>query len=274
MFIVNQEKCTGCGKCVADCFPRDIKISENGKAVIRNRTCIACGHCVAICPVNAVTCDHLDMAEVVEYNADDFDIAPEKMMNFIHFRRTIRNFKNQALTQEEIMRIINAGRFTQTGGNLQDVSFIVVQKELNALKDLIFESLNEAAKFFIKEVEEGKRESSGYAKLWLKMYEAYQIDPVANDRLFFNAPAIIVVVADSQVNGALASSNMELMINAMGLGTMFSGFFIRASAMNPKIADFLGVADRTKIVTCMVVGHPNVTYKRTVPRNKPNVVWL
>jgi nitroreductase len=259
---------------VADCFPKDIKMDESGKAFIRNRACIACGHCVAICPVNAVTCDHLDMQEVVEYDAAAFDIAPENLMNFIHFRRTIRNFKDLPLTKDQIMRIIDAGRFTQTGGNLQDVSFIVVQEKLDTLKDLIFESLNEAAKFFIQEVEEGKRESSGYAKLWLKMYEAYRIDPVANDRLFFNAPAIIVVVSNSQVNGALASSNMELMINAMGLGTMFSGFFKRASLMNPKIADFLGVADFNNIVTCMVVGYPNVTYQRTVPRNKPNVSWL
>ena len=41
--------------------------------------------------------------------------------------------------------------------------------------------------------------------------------------------AVIIVTANSEVNGALASSNMELMTNALGLGTFFSGFFVRAA---------------------------------------------
>ena len=274
MYIVNQDKCIGCKKCVADCFPMDIKMNEAGKAEIRNITCIACGHCIAICPSNAVSTDNFDMDEVVEYQKETFDIDPERMLNFIKFRRSIRNFKTDPITKEEIMQIIDAGRFTQTGGNLQDVKFTVITEQLNELKKMTYESLNEAAKIFISEFEEGKRESFGYAKLWLKMYESFEKDPTGFDRLFFNAPALIVVSADSQVNGALASSNMEMMINAMGLGTMFSGFFIRALHMNPAISNFIGITDHTKIVTCMVVGKPNVKYMRTVPRKKPDVRWI
>jgi len=272
MFIVNEEKCIGCGKCVGDCFPSDIKMND-GKAFIRNKTCIACGHCIAICPINAVTTDSFDMSEVVPYNAETFDIEPETLMNFIKFRRSVRKFKAEPVTRKQLDTIIESGRFTQTGGNLQDVAYVVVEKDLKALKDLTYESLNEAAKFFIKEVEDGKRKSSGYAKLWLKMYDAYKADPENNDRLFFNAPVIIIVTANSTVNGALASSNMELMTNALGLGTMFSGFFIRALQMNTKICDFIGVTDASKVATCMVIGHPAVKYERTVPRNQAIVSW-
>ena len=75
------------------------------------------------------------------------------------------------------------------------------------------------------------------------MYEENQKDPNSNDNLFFNAPAVIIVTASSEINGGLASSNMELMTNALGLGTFFSGFFIRAAKSSEKISDFLGVKE-------------------------------
>ena len=39
MMQVDAEKCIGCGKCVEDCFPKDIKM-DHGKAKINNLTCI------------------------------------------------------------------------------------------------------------------------------------------------------------------------------------------------------------------------------------------
>ena len=109
--------------------------------------------------------------------------------------------------------------------------------------------------------------------MWVKMYEQYKENPLEKDKLFFNAPAIIVVVANSDVSGALASSNMELMTNTLGLGTFFSGFFVRAAMGNKKIMDFLEVKEGKQIVTCMIIGYPNVKYLRTVPRKKAEVCW-
>ncbi len=43
-----------------------------------------------------------------------------------------------------------------------------------------------------------------YAELWLKMYEKYLENPNFNDKLFFNAPALIIVTANSVVDGAPA----------------------------------------------------------------------
>ena len=112
-----------------------------------------------------------------------------------------------------------------------------------------------------------------YAEMWISMYNGYKEDPKGADRLFFNAPAIIVTVSDSQVNASLASSNMELMTDALGLGTFFSGFFVKAANENKNIKEFLGLKESDQIVTCMVIGYPNVTYKRTVPRKDAVISW-
>ncbi|AGK99008.1 nitroreductase family protein [Clostridium pasteurianum] len=271
MMKIDTEKCIGCGQCVKDCFPMDIEILD-GKAKINNKNCIKCGHCIAVCPKDAVSMDEYSMEDVKDYDKESFSIAPDTLLNFIKFRRTVRQFKNKQVEEEKIAKIIEAGRFTETGSNMQDPSYIVVREGLEQLKDLTFESLKSMGEYVLNNHTPETRLYRRYAKMWLKMYEEYKENP-KNDKIFFNAPVVIVITASSQVNGALASSNMELMVNALGLGTFFSGFFVRAAQESKEIKDFLGVKRRKEIVTCMILGYPDVKYLRTVPRKEADVSW-
>lgn len=269
---VDVEKCIGCGQCVKDCFPNDIEIAD-GKAKINNVTCIKCGHCIAICPKNAVSIDEYDMGDVKEYNKEEFSVDADQLLNFIKFRRSIRHFKKREVEEDKIAKIIEAGRFTQTGGNFQDVSYIVVREGLQELKALAFETLNEIGKNILANLNQETMKFKRYAKTFIRLYELYKENPNENDKLFFNAPVVIIVTADSQVNGALASSNMELMTNALGLGTMFSGFFVNAAQKSKEIKEFIGLKEGKQIVTCMVIGYPDVKYLRTVPRKEADISW-
>lgn len=272
MLKVDIEKCIGCGKCVKDCFLKDIEMVD-GKARIKNETCIKCGHCIAICPKNAVTTDEYNMDEVKEFNREEFSIEAEKLLNFIKFRRTVRQFKDKKIEKEKLIKIIEAGRFTQTGSNSQGVSYIVVSEKLEELKTLTMKTLKTAGENILADLNAETTKFKRYAEMWIKMYEEYEKNPNENDKLFFNAPSVVIVTADSDINGGLASSNMELMINALGLGTFFSGFFVKASQVNKEIVDFLGVKEGQKIVSCMVIGYPDVKYLRTVPRKEADISW-
>lgn len=272
MMKVDVNKCVGCAQCVKDCFLNAIEIKE-GKADIDNQRCFKCGHCIAVCPKNAVSTDEYNMEDVKEYNKENFAVEADNLLNFIKFRRTTRQFKNKQVETEKIASIIEAGRFTQTGSNMQDVSYTVVRDGLDELKELTLESLKNIGETMLANLTPETMVYKRYAEMWIAMYEEYQKNPKENDKLFFNAPAIIVVTANSQVNGALASSNMELMTNAVGLGTFFSGFFVRAAQGNEKIKNFIGVEEGKEIVTCMVIGYPDVRYFRTVPRKEANVNW-
>ena len=94
MFKVDREICIACEQCIKDCPVNDIYLKE-GKAHIKNEACIKCGHCIAICPVKAVSTDDYDMNEVIEYNKEDFEISPDRLLNFIKFRRSVRRFKDK-----------------------------------------------------------------------------------------------------------------------------------------------------------------------------------
>jgi nitroreductase/NAD-dependent dihydropyrimidine dehydrogenase PreA subunit len=272
MMIVDKKKCVGCGLCIKDCFPRDIEIIE-GKAQINNKTCFKCGHCIAICPTNAISMDDYNMKDVIEYDKEKFQVDSDNLLNFIKFRRTIRQFKNKKVETEKISKIIEAGRFTETGGNMQDVSYIVLRENLEELRKLTLESLKNIGEYILANLTPNTIVHKKYANLWINMYREYKENPHSEDRIFFNAPAIIVVTANSQVNGALASSNMELMTNALGLGNIFSGFFVKAANESKDIKDFLQIKEGKEIVTCMVIGYPDVKYKRTVPRKAADIYW-
>jgi MinD superfamily P-loop ATPase len=52
---IDEEKCTGCGKCVTPCAEGAIQI-VNGKAkVLREELCDGAGFCLAVCPEGALT---------------------------------------------------------------------------------------------------------------------------------------------------------------------------------------------------------------------------
>ncbi|MEA4805724.1 MULTISPECIES: nitroreductase family protein [Acetobacterium] len=273
MIKIDQEKCIGCGACVEDCFTRDLVI-EADKAKVLNKTCIKCGHCIAICPVNAVSISDYDMSEVKEYEAASFDIEPENLLNFIKFRRSVRQFKDQPIEKEKLETIIEAGRFTPTGGNRQPVSFVVVQDQLSELTGLALESLNNLGKVLLADREKTPPLIAYYAERWLQMYEGYLANPQKTTDLFFNAQAVVIIVSESPIDGGLAASSMELMTHAQGLGMFYSGFFVRAAANSEKIRRFLGIEETNKqVIACQVMGYPKVSYQRTVPRKKPVVSW-
>ena len=273
MFNVDKEKCITCKQCINDCPVNDIVLKDN-KAYIKNESCIKCGHCVAICPTKAVSTNDYNMKDVIEYDKEYFTIDSDNLLNFIKFRRSVRNFKNKKIEKENIEKIIEAGRFTQTSTNSQDVSYTVVINKLDELKDLAFKALNKKGEYILNNLTPDTEYLKRYATLWTYFYKMYKEDPIKNDKLLFNAPAVIIVTANNELNGALAASKMDLMVDALGLGTFYSGFLQIATDGNNEILDLLKINNKKKVVACMVIGYPNVKYKRTVPRKDAEINWI
>lgn len=273
--IVNTDKCIGCTLCTQDCIVNDIEMVD-GKSHIKNETCIKCGHCIAICPVKAISSDDetdYSMDEVIEYNKDTFEMDSENLMNFMKFRRSVRLFKKDEVEDEKIEKILEAGKYTQTGSNAQDVSYVIIKDKIQELRKLVLETLNATADNLIND-ENTPKGILVYANMWKKMYEDFLTDPNGEDRLFFKAPLLIAVKANRVVDGGLAAAKMELMVDALGLGTYFSGFLERAVAFNPSLKEFLQIGEGEELVACMVIGYPKVKYKRTVPRKDIKVTRM
>ena len=242
---IDTAKCIGCGKCVKDCVAFALYL-EGGKAKYRDG-CIECGHCYAVCPVGAVDMpgyDKTGCVDVTPMTAIDGDT----FLQAVKSRRTVRQFRPTPVEQEKIDKILEAGRYAPTGANSQNVAFTILGDRQEELE-------RECVRLFRTGVKLGKPFSASLRNADI------------NDRFFFKgAPLVIVVSGRSSVNATLASAYMELTANTLGLGVLYSGFFCGCAALDPKIKATLRLPKGHKAVTCMVIGYPDVTYKRIPPR--------
>ena len=233
---VDKELCIGCGLCKNDCPVNNI-IIENKKSVIKKQDCLMCGHCAAICPTKAITLTGFDEPPIELTNKPKLD--SDELLMAIKSRRSIRKFKDKEVSSEIIKQIIEAGRYTPSAKNSQDVSYIVLDN-----KKSIYE--NEAVKFFRK------------------------IKPIANIAIKYSKEVEI----DDNFSGSLAASNMALMAESYGLGVLFSGYFSDVANNSPKLKKLLGLKRSNHVLTTLVIGYPDVKYRRTAQKEVATVRYL
>lgn len=262
MISIDKHKCVGCGQCAKDCVTNNIELT-GGKAAARG-ACMLCGHCVAICPQGCVSIDDYPMYEVKDYQKETFSIHAEHFLNAVKFRRSVRQFSQKPLEKEKLLRVLEAGRYTETAVNRQGTRFILVQEQLAAFKTLVWEGWRRFAL-------ELKKKDAFRADLFMSYYRAWKSNPL-EDRLFFQAPALLVVASDTPLDGGLASANIETMAVAEGLGVMFDGYIAYAIEHSPQAAEWLEIGQK-KIASCMLLGYPNVRYLRTAPRKPADIIW-
>lgn len=266
MVIINQELCIGCGLCAADCVAGNIKIGDKpeGKKAEVLKPCFSCGHCVAVCPKKAVSIPEYQMEEVEEYQKETFDLQPDNVLHAIKFRRSIREYQNRKIENATLNRIAAAGVYTETAVNSQGVRFIIVQEELDKLKEMAWEGWMAYA---------DQSETPTYpSSEMIRTYNEIRKTHPEMDRLFFNAPAVVIVASEVPLDGGLAAANMEMMSVAEGLGMLFNGFLVRALNHNKEALKWLKVED-CPISAAMLLGYPAITYQRTAPRKHGNV-WI
>ncbi len=262
MVKIDQEKCIGCGRCAEDCIALNIKLKEK-KAKIKQE-CFQCGHCVAVCPVGAVSIPEYDMADVEEYKAEQFCLEPEKVLRSIKFRRSIRSYKPETVKQSDLEQLVQAGRYTATAKNNQDCWFIFVQNNLEQLKSMVWD--------YIDDME--KREGRNIDRELLP-YVSFNRRRKANkkdDYLFRNAPVVLYITSDWSLDAGLAAQNIENMAVSLGMGALYNGFLARISDANAELKTWLGIEGKT-IKACMLLGYPDRSYVRTAPRREANVIW-
>ena len=250
---VNNDLCIGCGLCKNDCPVNNINI-ENKKSVIKNKDCLMCGHCSAICPNEAITLTGFDELPIELTNKQNLDLY--ELLMAIKSRRSIRKFKDKEVPSEIVNQIIEAGRYTPSAKNAQDVSYIVLGENKGKYEEI-------AIKLF--------RKIKPVASLWMKDAKEVTID---NNFFFKNAPIVILVVTKNEINGSLAASNMSLMAESFGLGVLYSGFFSEVVKYSPKLRKLLNLKPKEHIAATLVIGYPDVKYRRTSQKEKANVRYL
>lgn len=260
-FIINQQTCTKCGQCVADCPPRIIAMAGGFPFIPAEKeaACYQCQHCLAICPTAAVSILGLK-AEDSRPLAGNFP-DPGQLEILIKGRRSVRRYQEENLAPELLQQLLEVAWHAPTGVNSRQVLFTVVDEraKMVQLRDEVLAGL--------KQVVQGEGLPAGreFFADFVRMWEEEQIDV-----LFRGAPHLLIASVPANVptplpDCVIALSYFELFAQANGVGTVWNGLAKWAiNDLVPATRQRLGIPDDHLIGYVMAFGKPAVHYARTV----------
>jgi len=183
-------------------------------------------------------------------------LTEQQAYDFLRSRRSVRLFKKQVPSKEDILKLLDICRYAPTAGNSQGMYFTVISNP-----DTIAKIRQATADWMAEEVEKGT-ENKRYFKAVLRTFHEKKADIIERD-----AP-VLVFVSTRRLNVTGVSNSeqclayAELFAPAVGLGTTIAGFIQTCAIAGYKpLTDLVGIPPKQKLVGCMMVGYPRVRYK-------------
>ncbi len=188
------------------------------------------------------------------------------LQNILH-RRSVRNYKAEQISEEELSAIIEAGRYAPSGGNNQTAHFVAVQAP-QILSDLKALMVEEFRKMTIAE--------DTYPSIKSAVLQAQK----GNYDFIYNAPALVILTnkrgyGNAMADCAVAIENIMLAASSIGVGSCWINQ-LRWLADNEAVMSYLEKLQigREEIVCGSVsLGYPASSVGNLLPR-KGNLVTI
>jgi nitroreductase/NAD-dependent dihydropyrimidine dehydrogenase PreA subunit len=289
MISIDESKCTQCGLCVSLCVRRMLEKDGKRIRITDPALCNYCGHCKAVCPTDAPLFSNLEASEFEDLPKAEKHHQPSDFLRFLRRRRSLRLYQNKPVEVEKLKMILEAGRFAPTGGNRQLCEYVVVKgrKFLDRVATLTLRVLDEEGRRIREAVERHRRLNEplpdedlarqAYPAVWDRMVQKWK---EGEDQLFHHAPVLILihlkkgVTSTPEIDAGLASMQMVLMAETLGLGTCFIGFLVSGMEKSGELKEALKIPNDHQVPVAFVVGYPDVKFRRLVARNPARVKWL
>lgn len=263
-FIVDTEKCVGCGKCVKVCAGGILSLNQAEKVQIADfkefgwNGCWKCGHCLAVCPTGAISIFGLKPEN--SPSVAPHGNAAMAMDLLIANRHSCRRYRDKnvapAILYDMVKRLSNA----PNGGNKQQVEFTVIDDkgQMEHFRRLVYSRMEELAAAGI--YPEGfDKETYADMKRWEKT--------VRPDMLFCGAPHLLIPHAplghgEPVQDVVIAGTYFELLCASRGLGAVMLTFPLAVLGRMPEIKARLCIPGNHYIGMMIGFGYPEITYAR------------
>lgn len=258
MLKINKEKCIKCKTCIYVCPSTAIGQKNEEIVMVNPEYCIRCMHCACICPAGAISSE-----QAAAYDNDAVaahGITKQELTEFIKSCRSIRNYKNEIVSKEEIEQVITALSWSASAKNEHTIKTIVVSGKQNADKifDMVVDYVDKEKIFpeILRQRDKG------------------------NNIVIGNSINLMFFCGDSNANnpGAdaiIAASNARLIFETMEIGSCYSGYLMSVADNIPEMAEFLKVPEGNKIYEVLIFGYKGrETYNRIPYRKKMETIWI
>jgi nitroreductase/NAD-dependent dihydropyrimidine dehydrogenase PreA subunit len=288
MVTLREDQCTLCGTCIPVCVRRILQKGEKSVEILDPALCLRCGHCKAVCPTDAF--------QFPEGNGQFLPVPLKRELpsaaaffRFLRRRRSLRVYQNRLVEKAKLKMLVEAGRYAPTGSNRQACEYVVVSgmKALDKICTLAIRELQKQGKEIQEAIDQHNRLKKPLPEelasrqilpsVWERMAQQWK---EGVDQLFYHAPAVILVhmkkniASTPEIDAAIASTQMVLLAETLGLGTCYNGFLIRAVESSEEVKKISGVPPENRALVAFTVGYPGVEFRRFVARNPAKVTWL
>lgn len=187
------------------------------------------------------------------------------IIEIIKTRRSVREFKEDQIPDEDINFLIDCARYAPSGFNMQPWSFLVIKN-----KDVMRKLSESGKKAMIPLLEPVKNTSAKAADFLVYL-------KTKGTSMLYNAPVLIVILGNKGAMTAdwdcsMAAQNMMLAAHSRGIGSCWIGGVMPA-LMDEGFLKELGAPEGYKAVAPLIFGYPKG--KTEAPgRSEPDVKWL
>ncbi|WP_027182691.1 nitroreductase family protein [Desulfovibrio inopinatus] len=269
-FMVDRDACVQCGECVRVCVRGILVMANDGPQVVpgKEEHCIGCQQCLAVCQPGAVSVMGRDPAQ--SHPIRKAFPTPEAELTLIQGRRSVRYYKKDPVSPEDITTLLDAMFHAPTAANRRSGGFTVVDDPA------VMESVRVASRTRVAnliKITGLPEDFAGYEAPFVGWSEEH-------DTVFRGAPHMVIATyhkdnhygpVDGGISGLIDTmislSYFELLAQTMGIGTVWCGLAkLVFNVLAPEMPKLMGIPDDQRIGYVMLFGKPDISYHRTVQR--------
>ncbi len=268
---VDRQACRGDGRCVEICPVGILQMNEKERVPEfipgGEEMCIKCGHCFAFCPPGAIKLLATDAREVLQLNQSKLPVA-EQIELLLKGRRSIRKYKDDAVSRETMANLLDLARYAPSGINRQPVNWAVISGKAKVRE------LGELTVAWM----EGLLQSGAPMAVSLRFDRLVEAWKNSDDRICRGAPCLVVAYGlKDDVMAAqsclIAATYLEIAAFGLGLGACWAGYINIAINASPEVRKFTGLSARATAGAAMMLGYARYRYSRVPPRNPARILW-
>jgi nitroreductase len=206
------------------------------------------------------------------------------------FRRSTRRFQDKPVPRDLIEQVVSAGRYVPSGGSRHAYEFTVltdpaVKRELLAEFSRYYDrirmlignpAIKAVATTFLGSYERAFLNDPDYGQRMAELLDRFH---AGGDPVFYHAPAAIIIhtpelIPTPQEDSVLAGFAMVLMAQTLGLGTCFVSLAHKGLSASKHCKALVGIAPEDHVHAVIVLGYPDVTYRRPAPKPEKAIHWV
>jgi ferredoxin len=291
--FIDEQKCSGCGRCVAVCKDFSLEM-VNRKAQVSETPffgCFACGQCMAVCPEDAIEISGRTISpkDIFPLPARENSASYAQLNHLLERRRSVRDFKDKAVEAELLSKVIEAAETAPMGIPPSDVNLLILENKAKVrafatgfcahLKNIKWMTsgwfLALMRPFWGKSTDEMFR---GFLKPLIEGY----IKSMDDDANFvtYDAPAAIYFYGSPFADPAdpiIPATYAMLAAESLGLATCMIGGvhpFIQHGSSARRFREKHNIRFRSKEGVIVLMGYPEIKYKKGIRRTFANIDYL